>query len=90
MNTKISLTQAIEGYLLAAHARHLSPNTILDYTNTYRKFIKFYNSDPPMDEISSEIIENFLANQTVSKKTILNYHTGLSALWTWAVDAGVG
>ena len=89
MNTMISFTQAIEGYLLAANARHLSPNTLLDYTNTYRKFIKFLNSDPPMDEISVETIEIFLANQTVSKKTILNYHTGLSALWTWAVDADI-
>ena len=34
-------------------------------------------------------MEAFLAAQTVSKKTILNYHIGLSALWTWAVNEGL-
>jgi hypothetical protein len=34
-------------------------------------------------------VQAFLAAQTVSKKTILNYHIGLSALWTWAANEGL-
>ena len=85
----ITFSQTVEGYLLAAHARHLSPNTLNDYTNTYRKFLNFLESDPPFEEITTHQVERFLANQTVSKKTILNYHTDLSALWTWAIEAGL-
>ena len=37
-------------------------------------------------EITARHIESFLAAQThLSKKTTLNYHVGLSALWTWAI-----
>jgi site-specific recombinase XerD len=40
-------------------------------------------------EITDEVIEEFMASLTgISKKTALNYHTGLSALWTWAVAKG--
>jgi integrase/recombinase XerD len=84
MKNQITFSQAIQGYLLHAQARHLSPHTIADYQNTFRKFQKFLNDDPPIRQISTHQIQQFLAQQTVSNKTILNYHTGLSALWTWA------
>lgn len=86
MKRSITFSEAVEGYLLAATARHLSKHTIADYVNTYRKFQVFLNDDPSINQISTNQIEAFLAIQTVSKKTILNYLTGLSALWTWAVD----
>jgi integrase/recombinase XerD len=86
MKTQVTFSQAVEGYLLAAHARHLSQNTLQEYTNTYRKFLAYSDSDPPIKKITTHQVESFLANQPVSKKTILNYHTGLSALWTWAVN----
>ena len=86
MKTQVTFSQAVEGYLLAANARHLSQNTLLEYTSTFRKFLKYTGSDPPIGDITIHQMEKFLANQPVSKKTILNYHTGLSALWTWAVD----
>lgn len=82
---QITFSQAVEGYLLAANARHLSPHTLDDYLNTYRKFELFLEKDPPIANINSHHVEEFLKSQTVSKKTILNYHTGLSALWAWAV-----
>jgi site-specific recombinase XerD len=62
MKNHISFSQSIEGYLLAAHARHLSPNTLNDYTNTYRKFLNFLESDPPFEEITTHQVERFLAN----------------------------
>jgi site-specific recombinase XerD len=86
MKNEISFSQAVEGYLLAAHARRLSPHTIEDYVNTFRKFDVFLKEDPPVSLITSKQVESFLASQQVSKKTLLNYHTGLSALWTWAVN----
>ena len=86
---KINFSQAIDGYLLFANARRLSHHTIRDYTTTFRKFMNFMNSDPLVEEISTKQVELFLAAQKVSKKTLLNYHTGLSALWTWCFKEGI-
>lgn len=84
---QISFSQAIEGYLLDANARHLSFHTIRDYMCTFRKFQDYLKDDPLLASIGAEQVRGFLANQDeVSNKTILNYHTGLSALWTWAVS----
>ena len=83
---KLTFSQAIEGYLLNAGARHLSSHTIEDYLNTFHKFETYMESDPRFVEVSQNDIQEFLAAQTkLSNKTLLNYHTGLSALWTWAV-----
>ena len=84
MNKSISFSKAVEGYLLNARARHLSQNTINDYLNTFRKFADFIGEDLPIAVIDHHKVEVFLANMPVSKKTLLNYHVGLSALWTWA------
>jgi len=83
--SKITFSQAKEGYLLAAGARHLSEYTIRDYLNTFKKFSNFLDEDLPIEEITRHHIEAFLAAQTkVTNKTLLNYHVGLFALWTWA------
>jgi integrase/recombinase XerD len=85
MNT-LTFSQIIEGYLLNAGARHLSPHTVEDYLYTFHKFASFMGDDVQFTAISQNDIQRFLAAQkTVSNKTILNYHIGLSALWTWAV-----
>lgn len=87
MNT-IRFTQALTGFFLTAQARKLSPRTIADYQNTLNnKFKKYLNGrDPLMTDITPKEIESFLAGQTtISKKTTLNYHTGLSAFWSWAL-----
>ncbi len=81
----ITYSQALTGFKLNLEARHVSPHTIADYFNTFRKFADHLAGDPLLDSIDHTQIESFLAVQTVSKKTILNYHTGLGALWTWAV-----
>jgi integrase/recombinase XerD len=86
MNPQVTLSAAIEGYLLYADARRLSVHTIADYTNTIRKFRAFLGGDPPIAGIAAGQVRTFLASLEVSKKTVLNYHTGLSALWTWAVQ----
>ena len=60
---KITFSQAIEGYALYFHARHLSQNTYNDYFNTYGKFLDFLGEDPPISRITSKDIEAFLASQ---------------------------
>jgi site-specific recombinase XerD len=83
---KVSISQAIEGYLFAAQARRLSNHTIADYQVAFRKFLGFLGDDLPLDKINSRLVEMFLASQnSVSKKTLLNYHISLSALWTWMI-----
>jgi site-specific recombinase XerD len=85
MKNALTLSQVLEGFELACQARHLSPHTIADYFYTYRKLAAYLVGDPPFCEITHELIRGFLGIQTVSNKTVLNYHIGLSALWTWAV-----
>ena len=80
MKSQISFSKAVEGYLLAVSAGHLSEHTIRDYQTTFRKLARYLDDDPPLIEITEEEVRLFLAAQTVSKKTILNYHLGLSAL----------
>jgi site-specific recombinase XerD len=85
----LTLSQVIDGYNLAAQARRLSPHTLNDYSVTFRKLVAFLAADPPFLQISKQQLEGFLAIQPVGKKTLLNYHTGLSALWTFAYDEGL-
>jgi len=47
MQSQITFSQALEGYLLYADVRHLSPHTIADYTNTFRKLQTWLGDDPP-------------------------------------------
>jgi len=98
---KISLSQALEGYALNARARGLSPHTIEDYERTFRRF-QAYIGDPPLADITAGDIRRFLASlkesptipagiaprpaRTLSNKTLLNIHTALAALWTWAIS----
>jgi site-specific recombinase XerD len=71
------------------YARRLSIHTIADYTNTFTKFAAFLGADLPIANISADQIRQFLAVQRISKKTALNYHAGLSALWRWATGEGL-
>jgi len=82
----ISLSKAIGGYLEAAEAHHLSVKTQRDYTTTFKRFQDLLGEDLPISKITPMDIEGFLSSITVSKKTVLNYHIGLSALCTWAVS----
>lgn len=84
----LTLTQIVERYIEARRAARYSPHTLEDYQNTFRRFIAWLGCDPHIRQISDEHIVRFMAScQDVSKKTALNYHTGLSSLWQWAVEA---
>jgi len=71
---------ALKGSRGNENRANLSPHTIQDYVNTFRKVDNFLQEDPPVSSITSKQVESLLAILTVSKKTLLNYHTGLSAL----------
>jgi integrase/recombinase XerD len=89
--------------LLDAHARQLSVRIIEDYQNGFRHFCE-YVGDPPIADVTVDRIRHFLAHlgektvtlegvakrpeRKLSKKSILNIHVALSALWTWASTEG--
>lgn len=83
----LTFSQALTGFFLTAQARRLSSHTIADYSQTLdKKFKTFLEKDYLVEQITAQHVESFLAAQTtISKKTLLNYHTALSAFWTWAV-----
>jgi integrase/recombinase XerD len=86
----VSLSQAIEGYFIAARARRLSPHTLADYGRTFRKLCDFLDADPALESITADQLRAFLDSQEhLSAKSVLNLHTGLSALWRWAVKEGL-
>jgi hypothetical protein len=82
---KITLSQAIEGYELAAYARKLSPQTLSDNRNSFGKFGAWLGKDQELEEISADDIRAFLVSQNgIAAKTLPNFHRALSALWRWA------
>lgn len=85
-----SLSSAIQGFTLELRALRRSPFTIKDYSNTLKKLTVFIGADTLIDQITHRDILVFLeAQKHVSNKTLLNYHIGLSSLWTWAVKDDV-
>ena len=86
----IRLSQAIEGFFITAKSRRLAAGTLSDYDNTLRRFERFLESDPPLPTIIPDDIRSFMSSlDGLSAKTIVNYHVGLSALWTWAIGEGL-
>ncbi len=87
---KLKLSQALQGFFLTQQARRLSSHTINDYSVTLTRFKSYLEKDYFVEDITSKHVENFLAQQThLSKKTLLNYYTGLAAFYTWAVKEHV-
>lgn len=89
MSNQLTFSQALDGYLIHLRARRLSEHTLTDYRVTFRKFQSFLENDPPLAGITHRDIERFLASfdpEKIKNKTLLNYHTGLSSFWTWAVS----
>ena len=86
----ITLAQAIAGYLINLSARHLSQNTVNDYTNTLAKFSNQVTGDLPVSDIGIDQINEFLASQTnLSNKTLSNYHSTLSTFFEWLITSRI-
>lgn len=96
----LTLSQAIMGYQLDARARRLSPHTLADYANAFAKFQAYLGADMELASITTDQVRAFLGSlataapvvngriRTIGKKQTLNIHTGLSALWSWALREG--
>lgn len=86
----MTLSTAILQFFQARQAERISQNTLSDYQYTYRRFMGWIGSDPLIGHIDAATIRAFMASTgNVSKKTALNYHIGLSSLWTWMVSTGL-
>jgi site-specific recombinase XerD len=101
---QITFSQAVDGFLMEKRAGRLSPHTLLDYGNAFRKLADYLDGDPPIEGISEHDLVAFLAElgermitprgiapreaRRLSKKSLLNIHTGLSSLWSWALREG--
>jgi len=101
---EITLSQAIDGFFLEKRAEQKSPHTISDYRNSLRKLTTYLDGDPLLNQITTHQITEFIEllgrrvvapagiaarpAKTLSKKSILNVHTALHALWTWATREG--
>jgi site-specific recombinase XerD len=63
MGTKqVTFSQALEGFFIAAHSRRLSPGTLADYDNTFRRFETFLSRDPPLAGITAGDVRAFLSS----------------------------
>ena len=86
----VTFSNAVESFFIAKRAQRLSEHTLCDYRNTFKKFIQYIGDDCEIESLDSSTIACFLAeSKDVSKKTILNYHTGLSSLWNYLVEMGI-
>jgi len=74
----------IDSFLLACRARGLSSHTISDYSVTLKRF-----GARDLRAVTKTDIREFLAGLQVGNKTRLNYHTGLCAMFRWAVGEGL-
>ncbi|MGD8457198.1 MAG: tyrosine-type recombinase/integrase [Anaerolineales bacterium] len=89
MSDPLILSEAIRQFFIAKQAERLSPSTFADYGNTFKQFRK-YIGDPYIQDITPAHVREFLASLThLAKKTVVNYWTGLSSLWTWAYNDGI-
>ena len=97
MNKQISLSQAIEGFLLAKSAEGKSHYTIRNYTLDLNRLTSFLGDDPPFTAITTDDLRRFLSylqdeyvpdpqnsSRRLSAKTVRNTYITLSSFWTWA------
>lgn len=91
LNHNLTLSQAIEGRLLAASAKGLSINTIKEYSGYFVKLQRFYESEPDLDDdptfasIDLDQLQRFMNTLGhLSKKTRSNIRIALSSMWAWS------
>lgn len=73
--------EAVEFYMLHARARQLSPNTLLDYNQTFAKFAFFIGIDDPPKLVAKSLGPWLVANTTARS---LSSHTTIIQLWHYS------
>lgn len=87
---RIMFSAAVDGFQLSLDARHLSRHTVADYSRTLAKFRAWMKDDRAVTDITPQDIELFMSSHVgLSNKTLLNYHVGLSAMWSWLAGEGI-
>lgn len=98
---EITLSRAIEGFLLDKQIQGASPYTIRNYKLSLHRFATFLKVDFPILSIETSqaraYIHHFQTTQLIpagiaprpaklpSPKTVLNEYTALASFWSWAV-----
>lgn len=83
----MDLKSAVQGFILDCEARRLSENTMDGYAFVLNLFMDWIGHDTMIATISTKDIKLFLNSfPLVKAKTVLNYHTCLSSLWTFMVN----
>lgn len=86
---KIRLEDAVCRFIAAKRAERLSEQTIRSYISILEMFNEYIGKDVNFGKINVGNIREYLGQRNdVSNKTLYNYHTVLSSLWSWAVEDG--
>ena len=73
--SKITFLQAMQGYLVAIVARHLSEHRVKDSVSTFNKFTAFLGEEVLIKISPKRDRSLFTAQTMVSNKTLLNDQT---------------
>ncbi|RPI48531.1 MAG: hypothetical protein EHM56_13565 [Chloroflexi bacterium] len=85
----LTLSMAVDGFLLARRAEGLSPNTLDQYAWACRKLAAHLAGDPPLAAVTTDDVRAFLASLNgLAPKSRHSIQVALSALWTWATAEG--
>jgi integrase/recombinase XerD len=86
---ELTLSQAMEGYFIYAHARRLSAQTLNGYQWALSKFEVYLGADPPFSSLTVTDVRTFLNTLPgLTNKSLIGVRAGLSALWSWGVNEG--
>lgn len=82
----MNLGEVLEGYWLEKR-RNFSKGTTKEYQLTFKRFIAYVGEETPFEKITPIQVRVFLDEMKengLNPKTLSNYWTALSSLWTWA------
>ncbi len=83
----MTISDALLGYWLERR-RNVSEATVRDYSLTFRRFVAWLPANIEIGAITADDVRRFLAamqrQHKLGGKTLANYWTALSSLWTWA------
>jgi len=82
------LSQAIQEFMKTKEVvQRVSSHTLGHYKTNLQRFLRWFDDVPDIEDITSDQIKEFISTLNhLSKKSLLNTFSDLSALWTWAVE----
>jgi site-specific recombinase XerD len=87
---RLPLYEACQEFIHTKRAERLSRLTVKSYKSILEQFMDYVGREKNFAKISVGDIREYLGSRDdVSAKTLYNYHTALSSLWSWAVSDGL-